>query len=568
MVSKMSFQELFLDDDYLDDVPLSEYPRPQMKRNSYLCLNGEWDFEISKKEKVETYSKKILIPFPPESSLSKVNIKKEKGEYLFYKKVFCFPSNFIKEKILLHFGAVDQICWVYFNGKEIAYHEGGYLPFTIEIPLSLVDIINVLEVKVKDDLDKDYPYGKQSDKRGGMWYTPISGIWKTVWCESVYNSYIEKLIITPIKDVISIKVIGNVEKKTITIYTPEGECIESFFSEEFVYKINNPRFWSPDDPYLYQFKIKTTTDEVKSYFALRYLSIEEDNGKKYLFVNGGKFFFHGLLDQSYFPDGIYTPKRYSYLEEDITRMKSLGFNTLRMHIKVEADLFYYYCDKHGMIVFQDMVNNSPYSFFSDTVMPTLGFLNKDDTKIKRSKKAKEIFEKSMIDTVLELYNHPSIFMWTIFNEGWGQFNSSYLSEKLMQIDDTRFIDSTSGWFDNKKSQICSKHIYFKKLSIKNDNRPIIISEFGGYSYKIISNSFNIKKTYGYKKFSNKKNYELTLKSLYLDQVVPLIKKGLCGVIYTQLSDVEDETNGLLTYDRKILKVDQELLLEIASKLHY
>ena len=563
----MKINMLTLDDDALEEIPLSSYPRPQLKRNSYFCLNGEWDFATSKQDKVTSYNQKIIVPFPMESSLSSINRIKEDNEKLFYKKIFRLPNGFIKDKVILHFGAVDQKCVVKLNNQVLGTHEGGYTPFEFEIKEKL-DYINILEVIVEDSLDLDYPYGKQKTKRGGMWYTKISGIWQSVWIESVPEEYIKELKITPTIDTISIKVIGNTQKKEITIYTPEGEYKETFFSDEFSYKFTSPRNWSPEDPYLYHFTIKTTSDEVKSYFALRELSIEEDNGRKYLFLNREKYFFHGLLDQGYFPDGIYTPKKYEYYENDIITMKSLGFNTLRKHIKIEPLLFYYYCDKHGMIVFQDMVNNSPYSFLHDTALPTIGIKNIKDTKLKRSQKAKDLFKQTMKETVSYLYNSPCICLWTIFNEGWGQFDSKDNEILLRKMDNTRFIDNTSGWFDQKDSSLNSVHIYFKKLKIKFDDRPTLLSEFGGYSYKIDSHSYNLSKTYGYKKFTSKDSFENEFYNLYINEVVPLLKKGLCASIYTQVSDVEDETNGLLTYDRKILKVDKEKCLEIAKKLHY
>ena len=292
----MKINMLTLDDDTLEEIPLSSYPRPQLKRNSYFCLNGEWDFATSKQDKVTSYDQKIIVPFPMESSLSSINRIKEDNEKLFYKKIFRLPNGFIKDKVILHFGAVDQKCVVKLNNQVLGTHEGGYTPFEFEIKEKL-DYINILEVIVEDSLDLDYPYGKQKTKRGGMWYTKISGIWQSVWIESVPEEYIKELKITPTIDTINIKVIGNTQKKEITIYTPEGEYKETFFSDEFSYKFTSPRNWSPEDPYLYHFTIKTTSDEVKSYFALRELTIEEDNGRKYLFLNREKYFFHGLLDQ-------------------------------------------------------------------------------------------------------------------------------------------------------------------------------------------------------------------------------------------------------------------------------
>jgi beta-galactosidase/beta-glucuronidase len=289
------------------------------------------------------------------------------------------------------------------------------------------------------------------------------------------------------------------------------------------------------------------------------------NGKSYICLNGRPYFFHGLLDQVYFSDGIYTPATPEALENDILTMKACGFNMLRKHIKIEHKLFYYYCDKHGMAVFQDLVNSGDYSFLIDTALPTAGF--KKGISHKASPRRRRIFESDSTATVEHLYNHPSVVYYTIFNEGWGQFDADENYERLTALDPSRIFDTTSGWFHEKKSDVQSEHIYFKKLNLKsNTKRPLVLSEFGGYSYKVEGHSFNLDKTYGYRFFTDREKFENTLEGLYLNEVIPMIERGLCATVYTQVSDVEDETNGLMTYDRQVLKVDTVRMRALAEKL--
>ena len=533
-----------------------EYPRPQLKRNSFYSLNGAWTISINGGEK-----QNITVPFPPESLLSGVHKNTGKHPKLIYEKDFQLPENFQKDKVLLHFGAVDQIALVKLNGKEVGFHEGGYLPFSLDIT-SYLKKENHLTVEVEDRLfNTVLPYGKQSLKRGGMWYTPISGIWQTVWLESVPEEYIQGISVKTKANQVRIRLEG-VMQAEIKI----GEKRMPFQNGEITLEIENPQFWSPENPHLYPFKVMTTTDEVESYFALRDLEVKKVDGYQRLCLNGKPYFFHGVLDQGYYSDGIYTPASPKCYEKDISKMKQLGFNTLRKHIKIEPELFYYYCDKYGMIVFQDMVNNSKYSFLRDTALPTIGFKKKLDTNQHKNGTRRTAFEKSMVDTCLHLTNHPCICYWTIFNEGWGQFESQRQYQNLKALDDTRFIDTTSGWFIGSDSDVFSPHVYFKKVKIELHDKPILLSEFGGYSYKIENHSFNTQNNYGYGSFNSQEAFEKALTDLYEQQIIPYVKAGLCGAIYTQLSDVEDETNGLLTYDRKVCKVRPEIMQQLAEKL--
>ena len=330
----------------------------------------------------------------------------------------------------------------------------------------------------------------------------------------------------------------------------------------------NPHFWSPEDPYLYGFTLEAGEDRIESYFAIRTLEVKKIGSYQRLCLNGKPYFFHGLLDQGYWPDGLFTPAGPECYADDILAMKRLGFNTLRKHIKVEPEEFYYQCDKLGMIVFQDMVNNGKYNYFRDTVLTTL-FLKSHtlpDKNFHKDPTTRKRFQEGMEATVNQLKNHPCICYWTIFNEGWGQFDSDSVYEQLRKLDDTRFIDSTSGWFRRKKTDVDSRHVYFRKVKLKGGDKPLVLSEFGGYSYKIEGHSFNPDETYGYGKYQKREEFVEALRKLYLDEVVPCAEKGLCAAIYTQVSDVEDETNGLRTYDRNVEKLTPGEMLPIAEAL--
>jgi len=303
-------------------------------------------------------------------------------------------------------------------------------------------------------------------------------------------------------------------------------------------------------------------DCVEAYFALRTLEIRGDR----LLLNGKRLFMHGLLDQGYWPDGLFTPAAPACYADDILMMKKLGFNTLRKHIKVEPEEFYYQCDRLGMIVWQDMVNNSDYSFRRDTVLPTIGIQKLPDKYLHTDPFHRKRFLECMEATVNQLKNHPCICYWTIFNEAWGQFDSDNVYEVFRELDDTRFIDSTSGWFRQKKSDVDSYHVYFRKVRLKAGKRPLVLSEFGGKTYKAEGHVFNPDKVYGYGGCDSLEALNEALVKLYTEEIIPCAKNGLCAAIYTQVSDVEDEINGLVTYDRKVEKADPAKLLPIAAAL--
>ena len=540
----------------LTGTPWLAYPRPQLKRESYMNLNGTWALTA------DGYHGEILVPFCPESQLSGVEKHFSDGSTLTYRRSFTLAEDFNGGRVLLHFGAVDQIAEVYVNQKRVGSHTGGYESFCFDITDAL-EAENILEVKVIDDLRNHVlPYGKQVLNRGGMWYTPVSGIWQTVWLESVPENYVN-----------SIDLQVTLDTATITV-TPALDGIVTMDGKEYplvagkaVVSPADPHPWTPEDPYLYFFTLAAGDDRIESYFALRTLETKVIDGISRLCLNGKPYFFHGLLDQGYWPDGLFTPAAPQCYEEDILAMKALGFNMLRKHIKVEPEQFYYDCDRLGMVVFQDMVNNGDYNFLRDTIAPTFLSQKLCDKNMHTDPATRKSFLDAMEATVKQLKNHPSICYWTIFNEAWGQFDSTPVYRRLKELDGSRFIDTTSGWFRGSESDVESLHIYFGMWHrMKPSKKPIVLSEFGGFAHSVAGHIFNPDKAYGYGTCKTTDALNQQLDKVYREHVIPAIQKGLCASVYTQVSDVEDEINGLLTYDRKVSKADPAVMQAIARDL--
>ncbi len=541
------------------DIPYNEHPDPQMKRDSFICLNGLWNFTVYRRGKAD-YTGQILVPFPPESHLSGVERITTRQDELVYERTFRVALAPLRGRLLLHIGACDTHAEVLINGRKAGTHTGGYLPFTLDITDLVADGDNTLTVTVTDALDPTHPYGKQSRRPGGMWYTPVSGLWQTVWLEEVPDVYIRRLTITPTLHSVTVRVEGGAEEKILTL---EGKS-HSFIGDTVTIEIPEPRHWTPETPHLYRFSLDSGEDHVESYFALREVGCQQVNGQVVMTLNRQPYYFHGLLDQGYFPDGIFLPPSAKGFADDILRMKQLGFNMLRKHIKIELPIFYYYCDLYGMAVFQDMVNNGRYHFFYDTALPTVGLksLPKHQPRATR-----EAFRCTAQGTLEHLYNHPCIVYYTIFNEGWGQHETKAVYHALKPLDPTRLFDTASGWFGDRPSDVQSEHVYFKKAAFRfRHDRPVILSEFGGYSCNLPGHVWNSEKVYGYKKCPSPEDLTRDLEHLYLDEILPLVNAGLSATVLTQVSDVEDETNGLLTYDRRCVKADPAVMQRIAAQL--
>lgn len=545
------------------------HPRPQLRRETWMDLNGKWDFAVQADEKKpEAFDRTILVPYCPESALSGIHNHFPEGSFLFYRRYVRLPEAAAGHRILLHVGAADQALTCYVNGVEIGSHTGGYTAFTMDITRAVREENEIL-LRVRDDLtDTAFPRGKQSLTPGGMWYTPVSGIWQSVWLEWVPETYIQSLDIRADMTEAVLDTGDASLSGTVTVMAPEGNVTLPLTGGRAVFRPETPRLWSPEDPYLYEFEITTGADRVSGYFALRSWDIRNVDGIPRLCVNGKPRFFHGLLDQGYWPDGIYTPPSPDCYRQEILAMKRMGFNTLRKHIKVEPEEFYYQCDKLGMFVFQDMVSNGDYSYLKDTILPTLGFQRKNDRRAHPDKRSRQMFLDNMKAQVLQLKNHPCIAMWTIFNEGWGQFDATAAYHTLKALDDSRFVCSCSGWFRSGESDVFSRHIYFGQWHhLKRTDKPLVLTEFGGICLAVDGHLYNPDKSYGYQSSKDSEDYRKKLLTLYRKHILPAIPKGLCAAIYTQVSDVEEEINGLLTYDRQVTKPDAEEMRCLSDALY-
>jgi len=547
----------------IPDVPWDVHPRPQMMRKNWVNLNGEWEFAIKPgAEFPAEYPAGIRVPFPPESALSGVQKSPEKGEFLFYRKKVALEMPAARR--ILHVDGADQVAEVFVNGVAYPAHEGGYEPFCLDVTDAWREETEIC-IRIRDDLDNTLPYGKQTKKPGGMWYTPVSGIWQTVWLEDMPENAMESVRFTPDLTGVSIEIAGGGGAYACEIELPGGVLRAEWTGAVHRVEIPDPVLWSPEHPHLYPVRISSGEDAVESYFALRTLTVEEKNGLPRLCLNGKPYFFHGLLDQGYFPDGLFLPASPEGYERDILAAKKLGYNMLRKHIKREPEAFYAACDRLGMVVFQDCVNNGQYSFLRDTALPTVGLKKLPGFLAPRRKKTKQAFYRTAESLVRGLYNHPSVCYWTIFNEGWGQFDPDGAYDAVRGWDGTRFIDTTSGWFYGKKTDVTSLHVYFRPVKLRPGKKPVVLSEFGGYSCRIPGHSW-AEKVYGYRKYENTADLQAGILALYREEIVPAVRQGLCADVLTQITDVEEETNGLLTYDRRVVKPEPAPMCEIAQML--
>ena len=542
-------------------IPWNMHPRPLMERDSFLNLCGWWDFSVNHGGHIiKTDSDKIRVPFPPESLLSGINTHFPEGAELIYERDIVIPEGFREDRLLLHIDAADQHAEVFIDGEKYGGHDGGYEHFTIDIS-SAPDSFR-LKVVISDDLhDLREPYGKQRIRRGGMWYTPFSGLWQIVWIESVRENYVKEIEIHTDRKEARISTGDPSHKGYLIVHCPEGEERHELINGEVKICPKSVRNWTPEDPYLYRFELFLDGgDRFRSYFALRDVTIETVDGVPEILLNGKPYFFNGLLDQGYFSDGLSTPAGPSLYEQDIERMKALGFNTLRKHVKVEPDVYYAACDRLGMVVFQDMVNNGHYSFLLDTALPNVGFPSKDDTKTRVPHDVHAFFIRRSVETVKQLKNYPCILYWTLFNEGWGQYDSASVYKVIKELVPDSVIDAASGWYDMDVGDVKSLHRYNEKYIFQPFEKPIILSEFGGFAFKVEGHVFHPGKIYGYGTIKDYEKLEERVNELYDEEIVPCIGKGLSGCIYTQVSDVEDEINGIMTYDRRVIKLKNRIEL--------
>lgn len=564
-----------------------EYPRPQLMRDSYFNLNGEWDYEINKSGRHAEYRGKILVPFAPEAPLSGVKKVVRPDEFLHYKKCFSLPEGFCRDRVILHFGAVDQECRVFLNGVEIGAHKGGYLPFSFDVSEQIITAENVLTLCVTDKTEQSpHARGKQKlvkkGKYGSLFYTPTSGIWKTVWLESVPEDYITGIRITPDFDKslvhIQVSAAGSGELVYLRVLDHQSLVQEAEFkvNTEVTLPLEGFHPWTPDSPYLYDVEAEYGKDKVKSYFGMRKFSVERDHQHLLNFcLNNKPFFFNGVLDQGYWPDGLLTAPSDEALVYDIAKMKELGYNTIRKHVKIEPERFYYHCDRLGMVVWQDMPNGGgDYNMMFVTYLPNL--IKSFGRKIKDSRyssfkrqdqEGREQYYRDLEGMIRLLYNYPSIAVWIPFNEGWGQFDSAKATRRIRSIDNTRLINEASGWFDQQGGDIFSIHKYLGRLKITpQTDRVVALTEFGGYAYPVEGHVAS-KKQFGYQHYNSKEELTQNYKRLIEQDIYPNIKKGLCSAIYTQISDVEEEINGLMTYDREIDKIQVDIVREVNEKLY-
>ena len=551
---------------------LQEYPRPQMMRESYRNLNGLWDYAITDTDTCpENWDGKILVPFSPEAELSGVGRTLLPGQYLWYRRELVeMPQTGMR--LLLHFGAVDQECRVWLNGRLLGGHTGGYTAFTLDATDALAES-NVLLVAVRDGTDtNELSRGKQKTKRGGIWYTPQSGIWQTVWAEWVPERYISALRITPDAARSCVRVTVQSEYDGVCYLHFHGRRIGGFTNRETTIRVENAELWSPEHPKLYDFSAELGSDRVESYFALRDTAVGRDKaGRPCLLLNGKPYFHSGVLDQGYYPDGLYTAPSDEAMIYDITLMKRMGFNMLRKHIKIEPLRWYYHCDRLGMLVWQDMMNGGGDYRLLTISAPLFTHRSRSDHDYRRFARTdaagRAAYYAELTEMVTQLYSCPCIVMWVPFNEGWGQFDAAEAVRRIEALDKTRTIDHASGWHDQRIGSIQSLHVYFYPYRYKPDRlgRAVVLSEFGGYQLPVAGHTWN-DANFGYKGYKTPEALMEAYRKLFETQILPARRKGLAASVYTQLSDVEDEVNGFVTYDRKVEKLDAGAVRAINQRL--
>jgi beta-galactosidase/beta-glucuronidase len=556
-----------------------EYPRPRLVRNEWKNLNGLWDYEISKLggNKPNFYKDKILVPFPVESSLSGVQKNVGKENELWYHSIFVVPKSWKGRNIILHFGGVDWKSEIWINDVYVGSHQGGYDPFSFDITSQLNNKKKQkVVVKVWDPTDEGYqPRGKQTINPHGIWYTAVTGIWQTVWIEPVNSNYIKTVNIVSNVDEnnISIKLISSeiLEKDYFDVIIKDGNTIvssvKSPVKSNLDVLINNAKLWSPESPFLYDMEVNLISngkivDSIKSYFAMRKISTKKDeNGIFRLQLNNEDYFQFGTLDQGWWPDGLYTAPSDDALKYDIIKTKELGFNMIRKHVKVEPARWYYHADKIGMLVWQDMPNGENFRF---PKWQRDKFFDGDE--FIPSSESEDNFRSEWKKIIDFLYSNPSVVCWVPFNEAWGQFKTVEISEWTKIYDPSRLVNSASGGNYYRTGDITDIHNYPDPKMLFFDNERVnVLGEYGGIGLAIDGHLWQPDKNWGYVKFKN--SIEATDQYVRLaNQLYKMIEFGFSAAIYTQITDVEIEVNGLMTYDRKIVKLDLGRVREINRKI--
>ena len=538
-----------------------EYPRPQLVRKEWLNLNGLWDYEVTPKtsSNPKSYQTQILVPFPIESALSGVMRSVSENERIWYHRTFELPRSWFGQRIMLHFGAVDFEAIVWVNGREAGRHRGGYDAFTFDVTdMVSPNMANEIVVAAWDPTDAGtQPRGKQVRKPNSIWYTPTSGIWQTVWIEPVNAAHFEGLKITPDLDHDAVKILP-ITPALLGTYDLQITIRDGFHKvcsrsvipgKETSLPVKSPRLWTPEDPHLYSVEVTLKLggqmiDKVESYFGMRKISLGKDQkGFTRLMLNNQPYFQFGPLDQGFWPDGLYTAPTDEALRYDIEMTKKLGFNMARKHVKVEPDRWYYWCDKLGLLVWQDMPSGDKY-------------IGGKDPDITRSPESAKQFEQELSALINGHYNHPCIVMWVPYNEGWGQWDTARIVNLIKKQDPSRLVNNTSGWTDRGVGDVNDMHNYPGPGSPEPEQkRAVVLGEFGGLGLPISGHTWQSEKNWGYRSFTDTK----ALTGAYLglvENLFPLIdQKGLSAAVYTQTTDVEIEVNGLMTYDREVVKMD-------------